>query len=175
MSTLELPTQDFSEMNDISKSQFTTLCQLCCRVLCKDLTNAAMTEILIEKFLGQMNIYQLKRITGQLLSFITEICRIDGRKDQIESMCEEYQLLKTEKQKILSTVILKYKLQIRNALSLTCVQISQLIGIDWRLCQDTKQKRINKINSPVFLIKLKFNVCVSIEFYVHFGFVFCVT
>ena len=160
MSNFELKTQDFSEMDDpsLSKSKLTTLCQLCCRVLYKDISNAAMTDILMKQFVGSLSIYQIKRICGQLLSFITEICRIDARKDQIESLCEDYNLTTKEKRSVLSQTILKYKEKIRTTLRETSVEISQLVGIDWRLCQDTKQKRINKINSPVFLIKLKFNV-----------------
>ena len=28
--------------------------------------------------------------------------------------------------------------------------------MDWRLCQDIKQKQMDKINSPRFLVRLKF-------------------
>ncbi|ETO01556.1 hypothetical protein RFI_35884 [Reticulomyxa filosa] len=51
----------------------------------------------------------------------------------------------------------KYKQKIRGKFATTSVQIPQLIGVEWRLCQDIKQKNLSKINTPRFLVRLNFS------------------
>eukprot|EP01084_Bolivina_argentea_P190526 327379_1 len=95
-------------------------------------------------------------MSGQLFCFISEVCRSDAATQTVTTTLDDYQLEKEHRDKTLSAIA-HYKEKLRQRFSQTSVPISQLIGIEWRLCQDIKQKQMERINKPAYLIKFKFN------------------
>ena len=158
---MELPEQDFSDMNNLDIKIFTKLLQTCCKALLQ--TESSVAEKHLTDLTSDISIYDLKKMSGQLFCFISEVCRSDATNQTVTSTLDDYQLDKEHRDKTLSAIV-HYKSKIREKFSQTSVPISQLNGIEWRLCQDIKQKQMARINKPAYLIKFKFNVC----------FVFCV-
>eukprot|EP01084_Bolivina_argentea_P197297 338136_1 len=151
---MELPEQDFSDMNNVDIKIFTKLLQTICKSLLASTSH--VPEQHLNDLQSEFSTYDLKKMSGQLFSFISEVCRSDATSETIGSTLDDYQLDKQHRDKIISAIS-HYKLKIREKFAQTSVPISQLIGIEWRLCQDIKQKQMSRINKPSYLIKFKFN------------------
>ena len=157
---MELAEQDFSDMNSVDLKIFTKLLQVVCKSLLASEPRIPTENL--NALQSEFSAYDLKKMSGQLFSFISEVCRSDATNETVSSTLDDYQLDKERRDKV-SSAINHYKLKIRDKLSQTAVPISQLVGIEWRLCQDVKQKQLSRINKPSYLIKYKFNVCSCID------------
>eukprot|EP00483_Globobulimina_turgida_P012107 UN12129 len=145
---MELPEQDFSDMNNVDLKIFTKLL----RVVCQSLLASAsrVPEEHLNDLQSEFSKYDLKKMSGQLFSFISEVCRSDATNQTVSTTLDDYQLDERRRDKIASAIS-HYKLKIRDKFAQTSVPISQLIGIEWRLCQDIKQKQMSRINKPSYL------------------------
>mmetsp|Transcript_856 Transcript_856/g.1241 ORF Transcript_856/g.1241 Transcript_856/m.1241 type:complete len:186 (+) Transcript_856:52-609(+) len=151
---MELPEQDFSDMNNVDIKLFTKLIQVVCKSLLA--SSSRVPEQHLNDLESELATYDLKKMSGQLFSFISEVCRGDATTQTITTTLDDYQLDKEHRDKVASGIA-HYKAKIREKFAETSVPISQLIGIEWRLCQDIKQQQMSRINTPSYLIELKFN------------------
>lgn len=158
---MELPEQDFSDMNNVDLKVFTKLLNVVCKSLLASESRVPKQQLI--NLQSDFSTYDLKKMSGQLFSFIAEVCRSDAADQTVSSTLDDYQLDEDRRDKV-AAAIAHYKGKIRDKLAETSVPISRLIGIEWRLCQDIKQKQMSRINKPSYLIKYKFNVCTSLLF-----------
>ena len=158
---MELAEQDFSDMNNVDLKIFTKLLQIVCKSILA--SSSGIPNEQLNNLQSEISIYDLKKMSGQLFSFISEVCRSDATNQTVSTTLDDYQLDKSHRDKIASAIA-HYKTKIRDKFAQTSVPISQLIGIEWRLCQDIKQKQMSRINKPSYLIKYKFNVCLIVVF-----------
>mmetsp|Transcript_34079 Transcript_34079/g.55556 ORF Transcript_34079/g.55556 Transcript_34079/m.55556 type:complete len:186 (+) Transcript_34079:62-619(+) len=152
---MDLPAQDWGDMNNVQMTTFTKLLQ----IVCKSLTSSSSAKVPQQQLSAlqtELTAYDAKKMSGQLFCFISEVCRTDATNQTVSTTLDDYQLDKTHRDKIASALA-HYKTKIRDRLAQTAVPISQLIGVEWRLCQDIKQQQIARINKPSYLIELKFN------------------
>lgn len=158
---MELSEQDFSDMNNVDLKIFTKLLNVVCKALLA--STSSIGDKQLNNLQSEFSAYDLKKMSGQLLSFISEVCRSDATNQTVITTLDDYQLDKEHRDKV-GAAIAHYKIKIRDKFAQTSVPISQLIGIEWRLCQDIKQKQMSRINKPSYLIKYKFNVCLLFIF-----------
>ena len=156
---MELPEQDFSDMNNVDLTIFEKLLRAVCKALLASASSVGDKQL--NALQSEFTAYDLKKMSGQLFSFISEVCRSDATNQTIISTLDDYQLEKGHRDK-LGSAIAHYKMKIRDKFAQTSVPISQLLGIECRLCQDIKQKQMSRINKPSYLIKYKFNVCIFV-------------
>merc|ERR1719419_857422 len=151
---MELPEQDFSDMNNVDLKVFTKLLNVVCKSLLA--TESRVPTQQLVHLQSDLSTYDLKKMSAQLFSFIAEVCRSDAAEQTVSSTLDDYQLDEERRDKV-AAAIAHYKGKVRGKLAETAAPIPQLIGIEWRLCQDIKQKQMSGINKPSYLIKCKFN------------------
>ena len=153
---MELAEQDFSDMNNVDLKIFTKLLNVVCKSLLSSSSRVPAHQL--HELQSEFTAYDLKKMSGQLLSFISEVCRSDAVSQTVSSTLDDYQLDEDRRDKV-GAALAHYKHKIRDKLAETSVPLSKLVGIEWRMCQDIKQKQMARINKPSYLIKYKFNVC----------------
>eukprot|EP01121_Diplochlamys_sp_Union-15-3_P010808 TRINITY_DN3073_c0_g1_i2.p1 TRINITY_DN3073_c0_g1~~TRINITY_DN3073_c0_g1_i2.p1 ORF type:complete len:223 (+),score=37.79 TRINITY_DN3073_c0_g1_i2:92-670(+) len=136
-------------LDKFDASQVTTLVEQSLKVISKE---ASEDTVFASPALQKVDAIQLKQVYSSLVGLLLHAYKLNADVMELESTLE---FIDKEKVKLLTKRYTEYAPKIRNILSTTTFNFPHIVDTKWRLDYLVKSDTLERVNAPIYFIKLK--------------------